>query len=299
MAKQVFISHSAEPDGAFAQQLASDLEQAGLPVWMAPQSIQKGESFPTAIDRGLSGSSYFLLVLSPASLGSPWVKNEIAAALEMEAAGRVQIIPLVVQRSVAPPLLMTKQAISFVEDYAKGLKELFNALGVPGSNEVRGSADHRPSQLLRKAADSRGHARDPFVEGTLLDLHRSMSVHGYLMSPVEEERGSIVVAVVENNTNLRIGISIHPDAGLPKNDLLAQVSRGLLNNSHGVSGVFAIQNSRQTEMAPCPQRECHLQCHARHVERSAWARGARTRSRDLLSGAETPRASRTDLKRND
>jgi hypothetical protein len=90
------------------------------------------------------------------------------------------------------------------------------------------------------------------------------NLHGYLMSPVEEERGSIVVAVVENNTNLRIGISIHPDAGLPKNDLLAQVSRELLNNSHGVSGVFAIQNSRQTEMQPHALNESAT-CNAMHV----------------------------------
>ena len=49
--RQVFISHAHE-DAEFAHRLASDLQQRGWPVWIAPESIRPGERWVAAINRG-------------------------------------------------------------------------------------------------------------------------------------------------------------------------------------------------------------------------------------------------------
>ena len=247
MTKQVFISHNAEADSQFAQQLAADLQALGLSVWIAPQSIRRGESFPGAISRRLASSAYFLLAMTPAGLGSRWVQLETDAALDLEMKDQIEIIPLEVKRSVLPPLLSTRQVISFEGSYLQGLAELCKVLGL---EEVRPEdslyQDDRPLDLR----DRSGMATDSFVEGALTDLGRAMSVMSYLMSRVEPSSRSIIRAIVENKTSLRIGISIHSDPELRVNSLLAQLSCELAENPHRVSGIFAIQSSRHPEMQP-------------------------------------------------
>ena len=50
--------------------LAADLASAGWRAWITPDSIQPGEKWVEAIGRGLDGSGVFLVVLTPAAVGS-------------------------------------------------------------------------------------------------------------------------------------------------------------------------------------------------------------------------------------
>jgi hypothetical protein len=67
----VFISYDASEDTAFAGKLASDLRRHALDVWIAPEGIRAGESFIEAINRGLSRSAHFLLIVTRSALASP------------------------------------------------------------------------------------------------------------------------------------------------------------------------------------------------------------------------------------
>jgi len=245
--KGVFISHNAEDDGQFAQQLAGDLQNLGLRAWITPNSIRRGESFPGAINRGLADSSYFLLVVTPAALGSRWVQLETDAAVELETRGRIQVIPLELRRSVMPPLLLTRQIVSFAAGYEHGFRELCKALEITDSMTEGWRRDGTPPEL-RTRSGSRGHAQDPFVEGALADLARAMAVARFLMIEVGEAPMSILSAVVENTTRLRIGVSVHPDSDLRMSSLLALLNKELAANPHGVSGIFAIQKGNEAEM---------------------------------------------------
>ena len=75
---QVFISHATHEDGAFANRLASDLERLGVDTWIAPKSIPAGEDWEQAIEQGIQTSPIFLLVITPSSMDSNWVQEEIA-----------------------------------------------------------------------------------------------------------------------------------------------------------------------------------------------------------------------------
>jgi hypothetical protein len=91
--KQVFISYATK-DAEFAHRLADDLKRLGVPVWIAPESIRPGESWVSAIERGLEESSHVVVVLTPAALESRWVKKETDIAIARERKGRIQVIPL-------------------------------------------------------------------------------------------------------------------------------------------------------------------------------------------------------------
>ena len=121
--KQVFISHATE-DAQFAHRLADDLQRLGVQVWISPGSIRPGESWVSAIERGLKESSHVVVVLTPAALESEWVKKETDVAIDQERKGRIQVIPLYVEPCEVPLLLSSYQRVSFHGDYDAGLSQL-------------------------------------------------------------------------------------------------------------------------------------------------------------------------------
>jgi glycine cleavage system H protein len=127
-ATQVFISHDSQ-DASFAHRLANDLQQLGVRVWIAPDSIRPGEGWVEAINRGLEESSHMVLVLTPAAANSAWVQKETDVAIALERAGRMELIPLDVQPCRVPALWQSYQMVAFRQDYQAGLSRLARRLG--------------------------------------------------------------------------------------------------------------------------------------------------------------------------
>ena len=75
----VFISYKSE-EKAQASAVRSILESEGFPVWMAPESIASGDTYPTAIGKAVVACSCVVLILSKASQNSRWVEDEITMA---------------------------------------------------------------------------------------------------------------------------------------------------------------------------------------------------------------------------
>ena len=128
--EQVFISH-ATADAQFAHRLADDLQRLGVQVWIAPESIRPGESWVSAIERGLEESSHMVVVLTPAAMESKWVQKETDVAIARERKGRIQVIPLDVKSCKVPLLLNSYQMVSFRRNYDIGLSQLAAILDVP------------------------------------------------------------------------------------------------------------------------------------------------------------------------
>jgi formylglycine-generating enzyme required for sulfatase activity len=127
--RQVFISHATQ-DAEFAHRLAGDLQQLGVPIWIAPESIRPGESWVEAIERGLGESCAMLVVLTPAALESRWVKKETSVAIALEREGCMEVIPLDVQPCDVPLLLKSYQMVSFRQGYDAGFSQLAGILGL-------------------------------------------------------------------------------------------------------------------------------------------------------------------------
>lgn len=79
--KELFISYARE-DSDFALKLSTDLRAAGAKIWLDQLDIRGGDSWDDAIEDALKRCDSFLVILSPASVSSYNVKDEIAVALD-------------------------------------------------------------------------------------------------------------------------------------------------------------------------------------------------------------------------
>jgi uncharacterized protein YjbI with pentapeptide repeats len=90
----VFISYSSEDEG-FCSKLHDDLQTAGVRCWFAPHDMKGGEKLHEQIERAIHLQDRLLLVLSDSSMGSTWVKTEIANARAKERdQGRNVLFPI-------------------------------------------------------------------------------------------------------------------------------------------------------------------------------------------------------------
>jgi len=78
-----FISYSTR-DSDFAQRLHADLQQKGVRCWFAPEDLKIGDKFRMRIDESISVYDKLMVILSANSINSPWVEEEVEAALEKE-----------------------------------------------------------------------------------------------------------------------------------------------------------------------------------------------------------------------
>jgi TIR domain-containing protein len=78
-----FISCSTH-DQEFADRLYADLQAKGVRCWFAPHDIKRGRKIHEQIDEAIRLHHRVLLILSEHSMGSNWVKTEIANARERE-----------------------------------------------------------------------------------------------------------------------------------------------------------------------------------------------------------------------
>jgi|SRR5882724_7148020 len=78
-----FISYAFK-DQAFADRLYADLQNKGVRCWFAPHDVQGGKKLHEQIDEAIRLHDKLLLILSPHSMESEWVKTEIAKARKRE-----------------------------------------------------------------------------------------------------------------------------------------------------------------------------------------------------------------------
>lgn len=78
---QYFLSYS-RVDQEFVLRVARDLREAGADVWIDKLDIQYGERWDESIEKALKESRNMIVVLSPSSVGSNNVMDEVSYALE-------------------------------------------------------------------------------------------------------------------------------------------------------------------------------------------------------------------------
>jgi len=86
-----FISYSTK-DQAFADRLYADLQNKGVRCWFAPHDIQAGKKIHEQIDEAIRKYERLLLILSPDSMNSEWVKTEIRKARKRERTEKKRVL---------------------------------------------------------------------------------------------------------------------------------------------------------------------------------------------------------------
>src|SRR5207245_11714939 len=77
---RVFLSY-ADSDMELAKGLASQLSKQGYEVWHPYQNLFPGDNWSLKIGEALKESKAMVVLLSPDSVRSQWVRREIAYAL--------------------------------------------------------------------------------------------------------------------------------------------------------------------------------------------------------------------------
>jgi hypothetical protein len=152
---QTFISYARE-DSDFALKLVRDLRKAGAHIWFDRIDIPVGKNWPRAVEEALNRCGRFLVILSPASVGSDNVMAELNFALDE---GK-QILPVLYRDCKRPFRVRAAQYADFTSEYQAGLSTLLETLISGPAIEAAASpreASLDPPRLVPVAGQAIGH----------------------------------------------------------------------------------------------------------------------------------------------
>ena len=159
--KRVFLSYSHR-DKAFAGHLARDLRQAGVRVWIDEAEVRIGESLIDKISKAILEVDYLIAVLSPNSVASPWVREELEQAYNLQIIGRtLRVLPVLYQTCELPQFLAHRKYVDFTspDNYSVAFAQLMGQLVDGGPTSLRRSLEYLrkleiPSFYLEQPADA-------------------------------------------------------------------------------------------------------------------------------------------------
>jgi hypothetical protein len=100
----LFVCH-AHADNELCDRYVADLRACGLDVWYDRTNMQVGHSLSTDSEAELRGRTAFVVIATPASLASQWVRSEIVAFRSLAAHDPARLfLPLRAQKCEMPLL---------------------------------------------------------------------------------------------------------------------------------------------------------------------------------------------------
>ena len=129
--QEAFLSHSSQ-DHEFVTRLADELRRHGVPVWYSQTNVLGAQQWHDEIGAALRSCDWFLLVLSPHSVESMWVKRELLFALQQERFAD-RIVPILLQPCGFDRLswvLPGFQFVDFQQSFDDGCRALLRVWGL-------------------------------------------------------------------------------------------------------------------------------------------------------------------------
>ncbi len=120
-----FFSYTRS-DSEFALKLAKELRQSGAKLWLDQLDIKGGERWDRTVETALVNSQGVLVILTPESVNSANVMDEVSYALEE---GKL-VIPILWRECQIPFRLRRVQYIDFTGEYKTGFDRLLLAMQI-------------------------------------------------------------------------------------------------------------------------------------------------------------------------
>lgn len=186
----LFISHASKDD-PFVKELREALESHGLKVWVDSRNLRGGGKLAPEISAAIEQARQTIVVLSPQTINSPWVRREIRQALAVEQTRKdegYRVIPLMLP-GIEPSALenwFDEEPVGIkielkVGSISEALPQILAALGerLPTDYQLPQLAPHKPvEELLVKLSD-------PKVE-TLDGKRRASAIAMLVYKPADE-----------------------------------------------------------------------------------------------------------------
>ncbi|MEX5215805.1 MAG: toll/interleukin-1 receptor domain-containing protein [Nitrospiraceae bacterium] len=123
---EAFLSHSSK-NLAIASRLAKVLSARQVKTFFSKKHIQGAQQWHDEIGAALKRCDWFLVILTPQSVSSKWVKHELIYALQANRY-KGRIVPLLCKTCDADKLSWTLSSfewIDFRKDFHQGCRDLF------------------------------------------------------------------------------------------------------------------------------------------------------------------------------
>lgn len=130
-APKVFLSHASEDKERFVLSFAAALRGKGVEVWLDKWEMLPGDSLVDKVfEEGLQKADAVLIVVSPASISKPWVKEELNTAIVNRITRQIKVIPVVLDHCEVPEPLKTLvwEPITDTNNYQSELNRIVAAI---------------------------------------------------------------------------------------------------------------------------------------------------------------------------
>lgn len=130
--QEIFLSHSSL-DRVFTDDLAVVLRRHGLSVWYSQKNIVGAQQWQDEIGAALRRCDWFMVILSPQSVASMWVKRELSYALQKNRFEN-KIVPIIHQPSDYEELswtLSSFQMVDLTQNAQAGYVDLLRVWNLP------------------------------------------------------------------------------------------------------------------------------------------------------------------------
>lgn len=151
---QLLISYSHR-DAKFAQVLKLALEKYGLQVWLDRHEMSFGDKVAERLMNEILRSDLVLVVITPNSLVSNWVRWEIEYCLQVESLYKVtKLVPILMNGDSVPSTLAPRLYADFRTsrlmdaNFAMLIKQILKAGGIQPREEQRIAYDRLNKEVL-------------------------------------------------------------------------------------------------------------------------------------------------------
>jgi hypothetical protein len=111
--KSLFLAHSSA-DKDFVRRLATRLRALSIRVWVDEADIRVGDSVIDRLQSGIDGVDYVGVVLTPESVSSHWVQEELKMAMTRQIQhGKITVLPILFRDTKLPGFLRDKRYADF------------------------------------------------------------------------------------------------------------------------------------------------------------------------------------------
>jgi len=118
-----FLSYSRSDEG-FALRLAKDLRAKGVNMWVDQLDIRPSEHWDRAIERAVCACRGLVVILSPRSVASDNVADEISFAID----NGKSVLPVMIEKCVLPLRISRMHLIDATTGYEKALRQCLEEL---------------------------------------------------------------------------------------------------------------------------------------------------------------------------
>lgn len=123
--ESIFVSYSSK-DRPFAIGLTKELQKLGVSIWIDQLGIQLGENWDNSIEEALESADTVLLLMSPTSVASQNVQDEVSIAIQENK----KFVPILIKACELPMRWQRKQYADLTSNPDKAIGDILQFLGL-------------------------------------------------------------------------------------------------------------------------------------------------------------------------